>query len=205
MSTGRVAGMKSWRKPFVGAAVSSGAQMAVIYFVLFSLFPPVEASFLERLPFALAASLLGGTVSGLLLGAAWVAVLLPMLIARHRRAVKRIAPWATEADMGVCHMRRIEVDCGYDGAFRRAISALQRIRKCRVQKEDKASGRIEARVGMSWKSAGEIISMEVRATGNHRTQIEVLSRPASPRTWVDYGKNLENTEKVAGFLRGIRS
>jgi hypothetical protein len=54
---------------------------------------------------------------------------------------------------------------------------------------------------MTWKTFGDVISFEVRKIDNDRTQIKVSSRPAVRRTLVDYGKNLENMEKISSFLK----
>ncbi len=48
---------------------------------------------------------------------------------------------------------------------------------------------------------GDVISFEVHRIDDDRTQVKVSSRPAVPTTLVDYGKNLENVERIISFLK----
>ncbi len=75
------------------------------------------------------------------------------------------------------------------------------IKKCKIQKEDRYQGKIVARAGMTWRTWADVISFEVRKIGSDGIQVEVSSRPAVRTTLVDYGKNLENVEKIAGLLK----
>ena len=146
--------------------------------------------------FGLTRGAIVGIVGGLFFGVAMSAI----LVTWHQRAVKRLAPGASEAEMGVHHTRQVQVQRRYDEAFGLAVSSLQSVGKYKLRKEDKSSGQVEAKVSMSWKSFGEIISFNVRRIDDFRTQIEVSSRPSLGTTFADYGKNLENVEKISNFL-----
>ncbi len=53
---------------------------------------------------------------------------------------------------------------------------------------------------VSWKSWGEIIAFDIHKT-NDVIQVEISSRSVVHTTLVDYGKNLENVEKIVSFLK----
>ena len=118
----------------------------------------------------------------------------------HYRSVKRMSFGTSEEAMGVHHVRNVELRLPYDKAFDLCIESLNLIKKCKIQKEDLSQGEIDARAGMTWRTFGDVISFEVRKIGDDRIQVEVSSRPAVRATLVDYGKNLENVEQIAGFL-----
>jgi hypothetical protein len=118
----------------------------------------------------------------------------------HIKSVKRMALGKSAEAMGVRHVRNVELRLPYDEAFDLCIESLSLIKKCKIHNEDRVQGKIVAKAGMTWKTWRDVISFEVRKIGNDGIQIEVSSRPALRTTVVDYGKNLENVEKIVGFL-----
>ncbi len=118
----------------------------------------------------------------------------------HRLAVRRMPYGEPEGAMEVRHVRHAELRLPYDQAFDLCISSLNAVKKGRIRREDRPSGRIEAKAGMTWKSWGEVISFDLRRIDANRTRVEVSSKPALRTTLVDLGKNLENVERIMGFL-----
>ena len=102
--------------------------------------------------------------------------------------------------MGVHHVRSVELRLPYDKAFELCVESLSTIKRCTIRNEERAQGKILARAGINWKTWGEVLSFELRHRGDEGTQIEISSRPAIRVTFVDFGKNLDNVEKISGFL-----
>jgi len=102
--------------------------------------------------------------------------------------------------MGVHQVRNVELLLPYDKAFDLCVESLSLTKKCEIQDENRSQGKIFAKAGTTWKTWGDVISFEIRKTGNDRIQVEVSSRPAMSTTLVDFGKNLENVETIVGFL-----
>lgn len=72
--------------------------------------------------------------------------------------------------------------------------------KAKVKSFDEENGIIIAKTGMSWKSFGEILSITVKKDDENQTRIRIESRPTLSTTMVDYGKNLENVEKLYNLM-----
>ena len=68
------------------------------------------------------------------------------------------------------------------------IESLNLIKRSKIQNEDRTHGKIAARVSITWKTWGDVISFDVRRIDDDRTQIEVSSRPVVRTTLFDYGK-----------------
>ena len=136
-----------------------------------------------------------GAVFGLFAGV----VSLP-LVYLHSWTVERMPSGNTEESIGVHHIRSIELDLPYDKAFNLCIQSLSSIKNCKIQTEDHVHGKILCKAGMTWKTFGDIIAFDVSKDANNRISIEVSSRPAVRTTLIDYGKNLENVDKIIRFL-----
>ncbi len=155
-------------------------------------------SFLFGFPVGLFVGLIAGLFAGGLFS-------LPVgylhrLSVRRMLAVRRMPYGEPEGAMEVRHVRHVELRLPYDQAFDLCISSLNAVKKGRIRREDRPSGRIEAKAGMTWKSWGEVISFDLRRIDENRTRVELSSKPVLRTTLVDGGKNLENVEKIAGTL-----
>lgn len=84
-------------------------------------------------------------------------------------------------------------------AFRRAEEALI-VAGGIVSLRDLAAGRIAATVPMSFKSFGETVKVDISgADGDVRVCIKSTSRLRT--TLFDWGKNSENVERVASWMK----
>lgn len=119
----------------------------------------------------------------------------------HIRAVKRMTYGISEETLGVNHIRNIELQLAYDEALDLCVASLNLIKKCNVRKKDCPSGKIIAKTSMTWKTWGDVISFDVRKIDSDKTGVEVSSRPLLRTTIIDFGRNLENVEKIVAFLR----
>jgi len=145
----------------------------------------------------LAKGLVAGVVAGLVYG-----VLMSLILeSMHRWAVKRSSSDGGDEALGVAHVRTVGLQLAPDEAFDLCLKALGEIRKSKIQRQDRSRGVILAKAGMTWRSWGDEIRLDAREVGAQRTEVEVSSRPAVRTTLIDYGKNLENVETLAGFLK----
>lgn len=109
-------------------------------------------------------------------------------------------PVSDEA-LDVRQKREIFTDLPYDEIFNACISSIDAVKKGRIVSEDRTKGRIDAQTGWSWKSWGEKISFDIRKQAGDKSVISVTSRPKVGTTLVDYGKNLDNVEKISIYLK----
>ena len=141
---------------------------------------------------------LTGLMAGLLGGILFGGVMSLILGTLHIWSVKQLRFKSKEV-MDVYQVRSIEMKLPYDKVFDLCLESVKSM-KCKIVEENRSQGRIVARTGISWKSWGEIITFDVRGM-NDVTKVKVSSRPVVRTTLVDYGKNLENVEKIISFLK----
>jgi hypothetical protein len=96
--------------------------------------------------------------------------------------------------------RILEVNLPAATAFNRALEGIHLLRKSRVSVAEQETGRIDARIGTTWKSFGERVSVEVLPTGATTSRVLIRSKPRLSITIVDYGKNDQNVGVVAGHF-----
>lgn len=159
----------------------------------FGIFMGISNSFRYGFPSGLVEGLFAGIFFG-----GFMSLILGFL---HSRSVKRMPSGKSEEAMDVHHLRNVELWLPYDKVFNLCVESLRLIKKCKIQKEDISQGKIVAKASMTWKTWGDVISFDVRKIDNDRTQVIVSSRPAVRTTLVDYGKNLENVERISSFLK----
>lgn len=144
----------------------------------------------------ISSGLVTGAVEGIFFGI-FMSLVLGFM---HSRSVKRMSSGESDEAMGVHHVRNVELRLDYDMVFKLCIESLSRIKKCKIKNEDRSKGKLIAKAGMTWKTFGDVISFEIHKMGDDRIQVEVSSRPSLRTTLVDYGKNLENVERIVEFL-----
>ena len=164
--------------------LASGIPFGILAAVLFSFLYGINTG------------LSGGLVSGLLFGS----LMFFILGVLHSRAVKKIAGDTSEESMATCHVRYIELPLPYDKTFDLCIESLELISRCKIYEEERSQGKIVSRSSVNWKTWGDTISFEITGISNESTAVKISSRPTTKSTIVDYGKNLENVNKVVGFL-----
>jgi hypothetical protein len=143
------------------------------------------------------AGLQGGLMSGLIFGFLMF-IILGIL---HSRAVRKISGATSVESLDTFQSRNIKLPLPFENAFDLCIESLSQIRGCRVQEQDRSRGKIIAKSPVNWKTWGDTISFNLAGTGNEKTDVMISSRPTSWSTIVDYGKNLENVERIISYLQ----
>ncbi|HDH05347.1 MAG TPA: hypothetical protein ENH01_06495 [Nitrospirae bacterium] len=147
--------------------------------------------------YGMQAGVICGLVSGLVSGL----VMFLIIGLLHIHAVKKIAPELSEESYGIHHVRDIKLQYPYDRAFNLCIESLGRIKNCKIRMQDRTAGQIIAKTSINWKTWGDTISLEIKRIDDTQTHVKTSSRPSMSTTIVDYGKNLENVEKILSFLK----
>ncbi|MGC5003955.1 DUF1499 domain-containing protein [Streptomyces sp. DT203] len=162
--------------------------IAIPYGLLFGLYLAVVSGQ------GVASGVLGALLSGLLFGLAMATILGTMHIASVRRR-GREGP----ADFSVKQRQQLRLALPPIKAFERAVQAVTAL-PATVTSSDSESGHIEAKVGMSWRSWGETVTIVVQPQGSSSSSVCIESRPRLRITVVDYGKNRQNVERIVGAL-----
>jgi len=96
----------------------------------------------------------------------------------------------------------LRLPLGYGEAFDRCISVAGRA-PCKLQYHDRGTGIIKARIGLSWRSVGEVVFFRVVDAGESVAKVEVASKPLLPTTMFDGGKNEDNLARILSELRSV--
>jgi hypothetical protein len=149
---------------------------------------------------ALSSGLLMGLVTGLVMGAIFGLLLSSLLFLMQFATVRLMSYDVSEETLGVYQVRTLEMGLPYEEAFILCVASLQAVKGAKLQSEDRAEGRIEAKTGINWKTLGDDISIDILRS-SHTMRIRVVSRPSLMTTVVDYGQNLDNVERMTGYLK----
>ncbi len=141
-----------------------------------------------------------GLISGLISGVVFGFLMFIILGVLHGRAVGKVVNEKSEETMGIHHVRKLELQISHDKAFDRCIESLDLIKNCNIREQDRSHGKIVAKTTINWKTWGDTISFDVAPMDNGHIKIDISSRPTARTTLVDFGKNLENVEKIKSFL-----
>lgn len=141
--------------------------------------------------------LISGLSSGLVIGALMVFILGFL----HDRAVRKIDINALNIPEGNIHIRELKLLLPYEKAFDICIASVSSIKGCTIRAHNRNMGRIEAATGINWKTWGDTITFEIQRMDNKNTQVIITSSPSARTTLVDFGKNLENVEKITSYIR----
>ncbi len=95
----------------------------------------------------------------------------------------------------------ISVSCRYDSAFDLCVEAIKKIQGSSISKEDRSSGIIEAKTGISFTSLGDVITIKLSKINDERTKVDVESCTAVSTVMFDYGKNQKNVDIIISFLK----
>ena len=95
----------------------------------------------------------------------------------------------------------ISVSCHYDSAFDLSVEAIKKIQGSSMSKEDRSSGIIEAKTGISFTSLGDVITIKLSKINDERTKVDVESCTAVSTVMFDYGKNQKNVDTIISFLK----
>lgn len=163
-------------------------KLALFAGVPFGVLAGAFAWFAYGLRAGLVTAVVGGFSFGLLMSA--------VLGSLHAAALRRVGGQPGD---GPAVTRAMDVATPFDAVFLKCVHALQ-AEQARIQLQDIASGRIEASTPMSWRSWGENICVELSRVRADCTRVKLTSTPRLKTTLVDYGKGVQNVERISRLL-----
>jgi hypothetical protein len=109
-------------------------------------------------------------------------------------------------DVSPRQTKTVNLDMSLDAAIDRCREALGNI-GAKIISEKKEKERIEAKMSISWKSAGEIILIELSDLGTGQIRVQISSSPLLlfKFTFLDFGKGYENVERIISLLGPVAS
>jgi len=138
-------------------------------------------------------------VSNIISGIAFGVFMTGILGFWHARSVKNTSSAESEKDYDVKQTKEIELPVSYPQAFQLCIDSLSQLKNPKIKENDDSRGVIVAKTGMTWDTFGDTISFKLRKMGENQTRIVISSKPLFIQV-VDYGKNLENINKILSFM-----
>jgi len=119
---------------------------------------------------------------------------------RHIRAVRKLGYGYNKETLGLYHIRKIELNAPLEQSFDLCIQSIKTIKSCEIKSEDREKNVITA-VARWHFIMWDTITFTLRKKDENVTEVEIESRPSVSMTIVDYGKSLDNVEKIASFLK----
>lgn len=133
-----------------------------------------------------------GAIQGLFFGAfmaAW------MVWWTRRSRLRLAAKGIAVASMHPRQERQLQMSVPPTAALEVCIRALNQVPKARIVATNSVAGTVMARIGMTWRSFGERVTITV-SPDSAGSRITIASTPLLPTTMVDGGKGVENVETV---------
>ena len=95
------------------------------------------------------------------------------------------------------------IETSYEKVYDQCLKFIIFIKNWKIKNiyKDEGKARIEVRTGISFRSWGEKLTIEIERVGLNKTKIRVTSKPLVPTTIIDYGKNNENVVSLISFLK----
>lgn len=131
----------------------------------------------------------------------------------HRYFVRDLGYEINEENMGVNHTRIITLPLAINNVDDICRESLSKIPKCRLDKRYRFvpkiighAGFMIRMVGPTWclyyvPTLGETITFDLVKVDESQTRVIVNSKPIYSWIFVDYGKSLQNIEKISHALR----
>lgn len=101
----------------------------------------------------------------------------------------------------VVQERDVDLELKMEDAFEFCKVATSTIKGTKITFEDLSRGVICAKTPLNISTWGDVIEFELRKITDEMTNVRVKSKPALATTVIDYGKNLENINKITSFLK----
>jgi hypothetical protein len=122
------------------------------------------------------------------------------LVSFHKnRLIKNGIQELTDKNLGVNQTKSLKSE----------LSKIELIEKLKLDpiigkmKMNETENGIVLKTGMSWKSWGEEIKIILKSIKDKEFEYEISSNPRLKTTLVDYGKNLQNVNKIENVIKNI--
>jgi hypothetical protein len=105
---------------------------------------------------------------------------------------------------GPIHVRsstRFFVEGSQKDVFDLCNDSIPAINKCKIGFYDPKQGLVRASVSKSWMSWGELITFQIKEIELNKYNLLIVSRPVLRTTIIDYGKNLDNINRISEHIK----
>lgn len=177
------------KRIFLRTSIPYGLILTVFLVIIYV----IKTGGMERINMILVIGASGGVIYGLYMSC--------VLIYMHLRSVRKIRKISPRMELDVRQVRKIVLSIPYIRAYDLCIESLGSLKKCKISDGNHVKGEITAKTGISMKSFGEEISIHIKTVDTYKTMVLISSRPTMVEQLVDYGKNLDNVEKICAFLK----
>lgn len=109
---------------------------------------------------------------------------------------RRLLVAESSARFGSIQHRELKLPMSYHHAFSVCFETLQVVPGAVLKKMSRDEGVIDAKVGLTWRSWGLDISMELIPMEEKETFLRLVCQPAMRSTLVDYGQSHEVVERI---------
>lgn len=151
------------------------------------------------IPYALFAILVMNSLTGGLLFGAFLGLMMSALFGTLQHLSFRGKK--ADASRDVNQSLTIEIDASYQDAFDLCLDSHRELLRATILSYSRETGIIELRTGRNWTTYGERLTLTVRHLPPRTAQITITSQPRVKTTMVDFGRNLQNVNHIAVFLR----
>lgn len=145
----------------------------------------------------------GDATTGLVLGSFFGLFMSLSLGTMHFIYSKKLKSYGSGNTTGVHQEKTLELQLPFYKICNLCITSLEAVNGRIVEKseqEEGTSAKVVAKTKMTWKSFGESIQFDIHKINSDKTEVKISSKPTLGTTLVDYGRNLENIEKISDFL-----
>ncbi|QOY35463.1 hypothetical protein AWH56_022705 [Anaerobacillus isosaccharinicus] len=104
------------------------------------------------------------------------------------------------ASTSVVQESTVDLHLSMEEAFQYCKVATSTIKGTKVTFEDFNRGVIRAKTPLNISTWGDVIEFELHKVTEETTTVRVKSKPVLATTMIDYGKNLENINRITRFL-----
>lgn len=116
---------------------------------------------------------------------------------RHMRRLT--AEGVDPGNMEPIQSSSIEVKGDLASVYEACRRSLMKLKKLRITSENPTTGQLSAKVGCTWRSFGETISVSITGDGPDAT-VHIESKPRLSTTQADWGKGVENVALFKRYL-----
>ncbi len=141
--------LKLYKDIFLWSAIPYGIILGLVFAVLNVL----QTGQIADILIGLLAGVVGGIVFGIIMSLA--------LVFLYNRPVSRMHGVNAVERWAVHQKRMLELNLPYDRVYDLCLESLDSIKKCKIQMDERAKGKIQAKAGITWSTWGDIISFEI--------------------------------------------
>lgn len=139
-----------------------------------------------------------GVISGIIFGLLMTVILFII----QRKSLKKLGQ--RNGNVKVICTAVIEIKGTRHEIFEICKSSLSKIAKCKLEESDFQAGVLKAKAGMTWHTWGDLILFKLEEAQENCYKVLVTSRPIVRSTVIDYGKNMDNINRIIELFKDMK-